>query len=120
MSERDRRRSEGYFFRNIGGEVENRIDEPAYVTEARDTMSPPVALPIWHKMPQQIQPLSKLGYLLGGADIAKPSPEEIARYRALIDAASLPPSFNERWPDPLQFMGMRPMSPSTERGFASR
>lgn len=120
MSERDRARSKDYFFRPIGGEVENRIDEPAHITEARDIISPPVMPPTWHLMPQKITPLSRLGYLLGGADIAKPSPEEIAQYRALIDAASQSPSFNERWPDPLQTMGMRPMSPSIERGFASR
>jgi hypothetical protein len=65
-------------------------------------------------------PLSALAKQLGALDITKPSPEEVAKYLANIEAMNALPTFDQRWPDPLQTMGMRPMSPSTERGFASR
>jgi hypothetical protein len=119
MSERDRARSKDYFFRTPGANVDNRIDEPAHVTAARNLMSTPELEYAWRKPLLPMTPLSKLGQQLGAQDIARPSPEEVAKYLANIDALNAPPTFNQRWPDDLQMTGMRPMSPSTERGFTS-
>jgi hypothetical protein len=120
MSERDRARSKDYFFGIPGRNIENRIDEPAHINEARDELVSPFMAGVFARLPPNIQPLSKLGKLLGGNDIAKPTPTEVMRYLANIEALNQPPDFNQRWPDDLQQMGMRPMTPSTERGFASR
>jgi hypothetical protein len=120
MSERDQQRSKEYFFRSPGPNVENRIDEPAHINAARDELVPAFMGAVFAKLPPNIQPLSKLGRLLGGADITKPTPAEVMRYLANIEAMNAPPDFNQRWPDDLQLTGMRPMTPSTERGFASR
>jgi hypothetical protein len=120
MSERDRARSKDYFFGIPGRNIENRIDEPMHLNEARNIMMPPFAAAGFAMLPPNIQPLSKLGRLAGGNDIAKPTPAEVMRYLANIEALNQPPDFNQRWPDDLQTMGMRPMTPSTERGFASR
>jgi hypothetical protein len=101
MSERDRARSKDYYFSQprpaVARRIENRIAEPADVTFARDTMQPPDLTQAWQMAPPNIQPLSKLGRLLGGNQIA-PLPEaEVAKFLADIQAMNRPLTFNERW-----------------------
>jgi hypothetical protein len=99
MSERDAQRSANYFF-PPSPNFENRLDESSTTTMARDTMNPAVVPPTWHLAPiKNLPPLTALGRLLGGADIKKPSPQEIAAYLANVKALDRPHSFDERWSD---------------------